>query len=451
MSVTDSDARQLVDDLRARLRGNAADPCEVPFKADRRHLLKASDNMRLMQSKIGDKRQLKILRHCRRMVIVPEWPSVEDFRENDEADDAGVSDIADIEALLEEHGYLGLALQYRAAADALVRWIHNEYENEHTNQDYRTVLRSFGRYRLKRDEPPESLEWIPTTTSNDFNPVPSERDLLRWENDVVPMLDACHNPRDRALIAVQFEAGCRSGELFDLRVGDIFDGEYTTSLHVDGKRGERSIALVISLPHLQDWLTDSRSPEADDAYLWSKLSEVERPSYRTWRDYFESAADRAGVSKPVTPTNFRKSNTRWLVLQGYSQARIEDRQGRKRGSDHTRRYMARFGEESQERAYAELHGLDVEPEADAADVSPLECPRCQRETPREKDQCMWCNFALSEDAVQEAQTRQELGLQAVGELVENKDLSSGEIADAIQETVDERVRAALADHEDSSS
>ncbi|WP_338740353.1 site-specific integrase [Haloplanus salilacus] len=446
----DTDPRQLVDDLRTRLRGNAEEPPEVPFEADRRHLLKMSDNMRLMQSEIGDHRQLKLLRHVRRMAIVPEWPTVEDFEDNDEAATAGISDIDDVEELLNEHGYLGLTLEYRAAADALVRWIHSEYENEHTNQDYRTALRSFGRYRLKRDEPPDSLAWIPTTTSNDFDPVPSERDLLRWEDDVVPMIEACHNPRDKALIAVQFEAGCRSGELFDIRVGDVFDGEYTTSLHVDGKRGERSIALVISLPYLQDWITDDRCPEEGDAFLWSKLNKSERASYRTWRDYFENAAERAGVTKAVTPTNFRKSNTRWLVLQGYSQARIEDRQGRKRGSDHTRRYMARFGEESQERAYARLHGLDVEPEDDAGDISPIECPRCQRETPRDKEQCMWCNFALSEDAVGAAKTRQELGLQAVGQLVNEEGLSPAEAAEAIQRTVDERVQAALSDHEEPS-
>jgi len=221
--------------------------------------------------------------------------------------------------------------------------------------------------------------------SNDFNPVPSERDLLRWEEDVVPMLEACHNPRDRALIAVQFEAGCRSGELFDIRVGDVFDGEYTTSLHVDGKRGERSVALVVSLQYLQDWLTDDRSPDREDAYLWSKLNSDERPSYRTWRDYFEDAAERAGVTKSVTPTDFRKSNTRWLVLQGYSQARIEVRQGRKRDSDYTRRYIARFGEESQERSYARLHGLEVDPEEDAEEISPFLCPRCQHETPRDNE------------------------------------------------------------------
>jgi hypothetical protein len=102
--------------------------------------------------------------------------------------------------------------------------------------------------------------------------------------------------------------------------------------------------------------------------------------------------------------------------------------------------MARFGEESQERSYARLHGLEVEPEEDAGGISPVQCPRCQRETPRDNEHCMWCNFALSEDAVDAAKTRQELGLQAVGRLVSEEGLTPEEAAAAIDRTVDERVQ-----------
>ena len=84
-----------------------------------------------------------------------------------------------------------------------------------------------------------------------------------------------------------------------------------------------------------------------------------------------------------------------------SQARIEDRQGRKRGSEHTRRYLARFGEESNERTYARLHGKDVEVE-EPEEMQPIVCPRCDKETPRKRDRCMWCHFALSHDAAKDA-------------------------------------------------
>ena len=159
--MTDSDSRAEVDGIRQRLRDNGDKETQVPSDRDREHLLKMSDNIRLVPSEIGDHRHLKILRHVRRMAILSSWPTVEDFADNDEADVAGVTSDEDVEELLDEHGSLGLALEYRAAAEAVVRWINDEYANEHTNQDYRTALRSFGRYRLKGTEPPESLAWIP--------------------------------------------------------------------------------------------------------------------------------------------------------------------------------------------------------------------------------------------------------------------------------------------------
>jgi integrase len=387
-----------IETLRSRLNSGER---TVQFAADRRHLRKMSDNIQLVPSEIGDHRHLKILRHNARMAALAPPPSVEDFRENDEADPADVATEEDVEALLEEHGLFGLTLDYRAAAEAVVRWIHHEYDNEHTNQDYRTALRSFGRYRLKQDEPPDSLDWIPTGTSNDFNPVPSERDLLRFEADIQPMLDACHNPRDRALIAVQFEAGLRGGELWNLRVGDIFDAEHSVGIHSDGKKGEKPVHLVMSVPYLQKWLNEHPAGGDDQAYLWAKLNSPERPSRKTWYGYFKGPAERAGVTKDVDPTTFRKSNTRWLILLGMSTARIEDRQGRKRGSEHTARYMARFGAESNEKAYARLHGIEVEGQEDEVEVGPVECPRCHRETPRHEDFCVWCNHALSFEATEQ--------------------------------------------------
>lgn len=436
-----SDPRKEVERIRHELK-NRRPPGDAPapLEADCQHLLKTSDNMRLMQSEVDDHRQLKILRHSYRMAALPSWPTVEDFRTNGEAEQAGISDNDDIEDRIRERGLLGLTLKYRTAAEAIVRWIHSEYENEHSNQDYRSCLRSFGRYRLKLSEPPETLDWIPTTTSQSFDPVPSERDLLFWEEDVKPMIEAARNPRDKALFAVQFEAGCRSGELFDLHVRDVFDSEHTVGIHVDGKQGERAIHLIDSVPYLQRWLTEH--PGGENDYLWSKLHTPDQPSYNTWLKYFKDAADRCGVTKAVTPTNFRKSNTRWLVNLGMSQPRIEQRQGRKEGSEHTRRYLARFGEESNERKYARLHGKEVEVK-ESEDIGPIDCPRCGQETPREGDRCMWCGFALSHQAAQEAEEKQRAAFEALPELLDNDNIDRQDATEALNLIIDQKVQGAL--------
>jgi len=55
---------------------------------------------------------------------------------------------------------------------------------------------------------------------------------------------------------------------------------------------------------------------------------------------------------------------------------------------------------------------------------------------------MWCNFALSEEAVDAARQRQKIGLQTVGKLV-GEDVDVDEAAETIDELVDERVQAAI--------
>ncbi|MFP4626388.1 MAG: site-specific integrase, partial [Natronomonas sp.] len=197
-------------------------------KADRDVLLEFSNQLELLSTEYSDHRHLKLLRHCTRMA--------------------------------ENVGGLADALEDREAAEDIVRWINRTYDNEETNRDYRSAIRVFARRTLKESETPDSVAWIPTGTSSSYDPIPSERDLLNWHTDIQALLDAARNPRDRAMIAVQFEGGMRSGELQDLEIGDIFDAEYTTGLHVDGKTGERAVHLVISLPYLNKWLEEHPAP-----------------------------------------------------------------------------------------------------------------------------------------------------------------------------------------------
>lgn len=328
-------------------------------------LLEFSNQMALLKTEYSDYRHKKLLRHCIRIA--------------------------------EEVGGLADALEDRDAAERIVRWINATYDNQETNRDYRSAIRVFGKRVTRSDEVPESLAWIPTGTSSDYNPVPAEHEMVEWDVDIRPMLDASSNERDRALIAVQFDGGFRGGELYDMSVGDVFDGQFGMGIHVDGKEGARDVHLIPATPYLRDWLSEHPAREDPDAPLWCKLNRPEEQSYNGFLKGFKEPAKRAGIDKTVTPTNFRKSNMKWLVELGMKQSRIEDRQGRARGSKHTARYMARFGRESNERAYAQIHGHDIGEDA-SEPMKPIECPRCDRETPADRDFCMHCDFGLSDVA-----------------------------------------------------
>ncbi|MDS0243042.1 MULTISPECIES: tyrosine-type recombinase/integrase [unclassified Haloferax] len=363
-----SDTRAKVESLRERIQ----DSNEIS-EEDREALLQFSDTIYLLKSEYTDYRHDKLLRHCTRIA--------------------------------EQVGGLADSLEDRGATEDIVRWINQTYTNEYTNHDYRTALRVFGRRVSEDSEIPDSIEWVPSGTSSSHDPVPNPSEMLKWEEDVLPMIEETRNARDAALIAVAFDAGARSGELQDLTVGDVTDAKNGLRIFVDGKMGQRSVLLIPSVPYLQRWLSDHPGSDDGDAPLWSKLSKSEELTYRRFRSIFDDVARRAGVTKPVTPTNFRKSNASWLAEKGMNQAYIEDRQGRKRGSDATAHYVARFGGEAEDE-YARMQGVEVD-EEEPEPIGPVECPRCGRDTPRHEPACVWCNQAISHAGIQSLDEQQQ--------------------------------------------
>jgi len=375
------DPKAAIDTLRERIE---ADERDLP-DADRNALLGFADELALRKHETGHHRQLKLLRHCTRIG-------------EEVGDDVLTRSLAD-----------------RDAAKEAVGWIHATYDNEETNRDYRVAIRKFGRLMSDEngDDPPETMEFIGGTTGRGYNPEPNPAEMLDWENDVLAMIDTTRSARDAALFALQFDAGMRSGELENLAPTDFADSEYSLKVHVDGKLGQRSVDLIPSIPHVRRWLNDHPAPDDPDVSLWCD-SQGEDLNYDSWLKIFKRAGERAEIGKPVTPTAFRKSNASWLARQGANAALIEDRQGRKRGSKYVARYVARFGGEA-EAQYARMHGVEVDATDEPAEIGPLTCPRCERETPREKPLCVWCSQALSPAAAEAADDHDDAMFESVAE------------------------------------
>ncbi|CAI50041.1 integrase family protein [Natronomonas pharaonis DSM 2160] len=346
---------------------------------DAEALLEFSKQLDLLSSEYSDYRHEKLLRHC---VI-----------------------------MAEQVGGLAESLEDRDTAEDIVRWINTERSTEdyaeETNHDYRVAIRIFGKRTLKRDEVPEPLAWIPTGTSNSHDPTPRRSDMLEWEEAKNMADEGTNNKRDAALITVSYELGPRGEEMHEVRMGQVQDADNGLQIVLDGKQGEHSVTLINCGPYLQQWLADHPAPDDDEAYLWCNLDDpYDNASYQTFLERFKKAAERAGIDKPVTPTNFRKSNTYWLAKQGANESLINARQGRTKTSDHARRYLAEFGPENENKQYAELQGLEVETEK-TKDRTPLTCPRCDKETPRDEPFCVWCHQAMEPEAVQELEEQED--------------------------------------------
>lgn len=298
--------------------------------------------------------------------------------------------------LAEGKGGLADALEDRAATEALKEYIDNEYPNEESNRDMRSILFRFGAVMNDEfDEPPNSIRWLPTTYSNNYDTTPDPREILLWDDDVKPMLKAATNARDRAMVALQFDAGLRGGEFKSLQRRDIQDHELGLQVTVDGKQGRRSILLMKSTESINDWLGDHPN-EDPNAPLWCKLGRAESVSDRLIYKQFERMANRADIEKPVTLTNFRKSSAAYLARRNLSQVHIENHHGWVRGSDAAARYIQVFGQDT-DREIAKLHGADVDDDEPPL-VSSSTCPRCEATVAPERDFCPECQQAVDREA-----------------------------------------------------
>jgi integrase len=345
--------------------------------------------------------------------------------------------------MAEEVGGLADALEDERAAKKLNSWVNEVYQNPESNKTARDSIRSFGEHATDGEGKPDSIAWIPTGYPSNFDRRPDPSMMFRWEDHVVPMLEECRNFRDEALIALAFDIGPRSGELQNLTVGDLADHDYGLQVTLDGKRGRRSPVLLIAPTRVQQWLQTHPAPEDPTAPLWSKLNRPDPISGEMLRKIFRQAVDRVDFRPPSkpTPTRFRKSSATHLARRGVSQTALENRYGWVRGSDEAARYIAVFGEES-EREIAMALGVDVgddEPEP----MGPVTCTRCEQETPRDKDRCVWCGQPRSVEAAQEAQETQSAGMEALADLIANGDVTEEEAVDSIEDLVDAKIQAAL--------
>ncbi|ARS89945.1 tyrosine-type recombinase/integrase [Natrarchaeobaculum aegyptiacum] len=398
-----STPRDRIDNLRDRIE----DSDEIAER-DRELLLAFSDRLDLLAQQYSDYRHEKLLRHCTIMA----------------------------EEL--EGGTLADALEDRGPAERIVGWINRTYDNEETNRDYRSALRVFSKRVTDGDDPPESIEWVPTNTSSNYDPTPDPRNMLRWEEHVEPMIDECYNARDAAMIALQFDAGLRGGEFKDLTVGDVQDHKHGLQVTVEGKQGRRTVMLIPAVPYVNRWLDAHPDRDDPDAPLWSKITEPEGISDRMVSKILDEAAERAGVTKPVTLTNFRKSSAAFLASRNLNQAHIEEHHGWVRGSRVASRYISVFAEES-EREIARVHGIDVEDE-EPDPTAPLECPRCGRDTPRKEPICVWCGQAMDPQAATELDEAGERESRSLAELPPGK---AEEVLEAMQVLDDPEIKNAL--------
>jgi len=89
------------------------------------------------------------------------------------------------------------------------------------------------------------------------------------QDEVFQAIEACQNPRDACLVAMLFDASCRSIELLSLRWGDMVFDHRGVKFSTNRKTGyKRDIRLTFSVPYLAKWKDQyPGDPVGDALYL----------------------------------------------------------------------------------------------------------------------------------------------------------------------------------------
>ena len=300
---------------------------------------------------------------------------------------------------------------------SLVARIEQSSYKEWTKQNYRVALKKFYRW-LNGGKDPEVTAWIKTTLRGNSSKLPEE---LLSEDEVKAMIDATPHARDKALIAVLWDAGLRIGEAGSLQIKHVVFDDYGAVLVVRGKTGMRRVRVIWAVPYLMNWLEQHPLRDDPEAPLWVKIwgGRAEAMNYYAMRKQIRMAAERAGIKKRIHPHLFRHSRATYLAKH-LTEAQMKEYLGWVQSSDMAAVYVHLSGRDV-DKALLRLHGYEVEEEDDKPRIH--KCPRCRKINPGSATFCQHCGAvltlqaALEQEMVLEELNRKERLIQEIKELV----------------------------------
>ena len=212
--------------------------------------------------------------------------------------------------LLDHH----LHKPFREAEESeLMAFLAKYRDKPHTRATYATRIKAFYRWLLtgkwKKGAYPNVVENITTSIRKYEFPVKSPNDILT-QDEVLAVIDADENPRDKALIALLYDSGARPSEILNLRIKDVKLNKTHGEIFVNGKRGMRRIPIVFSIPCLTKWLNTHPAKSDPEAKLFPKLKRGRGGENLTpdgLDGLVKRLARKAGIKKRVTSYLFRHS------------------------------------------------------------------------------------------------------------------------------------------------
>jgi integrase len=277
-----------------------------------------------------------------------------------------------------------------------------------TKHDYQVSLKRFYRFLfdMEKGEYPDQVKWIKLTLKKRDQKIPEE---LLTEDEIKKMVSYADNARDRALVLLLYESGCRVGEVLTLRIKHVTFDDYGAKLIVEGKTGMRPVRIISFEPEIRQWLNTHPFADNPEAFLWVSLGDKNKFSqgpicYTAVNHILKEMAKRAGVKKRIYPHLFRHTRATHLASK-LTEQQLKKVMGWTQDSRVASTYV-HLSMRDVDDAILQASGIEVI-ENKKSKFSVRICPRCNTRNSAIAKYCQNCSFILDAELAFREEQRKE--------------------------------------------
>ena len=270
---------------------------------------------------------------------------------------------------------------------------------QNTIRDFLSFLKRFYSWLIDNgisDIPMEKVQAIKVPRRNSMTKTAEQ---ILTESEILSLLKACQNSRDRALIAVLYEGGFRSEEIGQLTWGQVKFDEWGTVINVNAKTERpRHVRLIMATRYLIEWKNDYPCTISNEGLVF--LTSHHNPlQWATVASQLRKIAARAGLTKTITPHLFRHSRVTHLLQKGYSETTIKKMMWGNMNTAMLETYV-HLTDADIDNEVLSREGIRPIHENKTSEMAAQQCNSCHAINPPTHNFCSLCGKPLNKDTEQ---------------------------------------------------
>lgn len=275
-----------------------------------------------------------------------------------------------------------------------------------TKKVYRIGIKKFLYWYSRRYDQPKYQNFAKQIKVRGDTGAPKKKpEELLTMAEVDKMIAVASELRDKAIIALLAESGCRIGELLACKTKNVV---FTTTgcnlTFPEGKTGARTVPLVFAAPYIDHYLRQHPLRDNPEAPLWvTKHQGGHRAlAYSTVQEIIKNVGRAALIKKRIHPHLFRHTAATALC-KVWSEPMMRTYLGWKDNSAMPSVYISLGGKDVECAVLADRYGL-IEKKQNDKGLEVGQCPKCWKMVPATATFCYNCGMPLTKDAQKDTNT-----------------------------------------------